>query len=79
MIKGLISFLLNLLIVLVVVHAIGSWIPKIRESKAYQSLDSLLSPLLNPLRRILPPTGGLDLSPLVLLFILYLIKSLLRL
>lgn len=62
MIKGLISFLLNLLIVLVVVHAIGSWIPKIRESKAYQSLDSLLSPLLNPLRRILPPTGGLDLS-----------------
>ncbi len=79
MIKGLLSLLINLLIILVLVHAVGSWIPQIRESKFYEKLDSLIAPLLNPIRRVLPPTGGLDFSPLVLLFILYFIKYIFRL
>ncbi|RMH05677.1 MAG: YggT family protein [Aquificota bacterium] len=77
--KGLLSLLINLLIVLVLVHAIGSWVPQIRESKAYQVIDRLVSPLLEPIRRVLPPVGGLDFSPFVLLLFLYLIKYLLRL
>lgn len=79
MIKGILSLFINLLILLVFIHAIGSWIPKVRESKLYEVLDSLISPLLNPIRRVLPPTGGFDFSPLVLLFILYFIKRLLGL
>ncbi len=79
MIKGFLSFLINLLILLVFIHAIGSWIPKVRESKLYEMLDGLISPLLEPIRRVLPPTGGFDFSPLVLLFILYFIKHLFRL
>lgn len=77
--KGLLSLLINLLIILVLVHAVGSWVPQIRESKAYALIDKLISPLLEPIRRVLPTAGGLDFSPLVLLFILYLIKHLLRL
>ncbi len=77
--KGLLSLLINLLTVLVLVHAIGSWVPQIRESKAYQVIDRLVSPLLEPIRRVLPPVGGLDFSPFVLLLFLYLIKYLLRL
>ncbi|MEJ5338893.1 MAG: YggT family protein [Aquificaceae bacterium] len=79
MIKGILSFLINLLIILVLLHAVGSWIPKIRESKFYERLDSLIAPLLSPIRKIVPPAGGLDFSPLILLFILYLIKYLLKL
>ncbi len=79
MIRGIVSFLINLLILLVILHAIGSWIPKIRESSFYEKLDSLISPMLNPIRKIVPPAGGLDFSPLILLFLLYLIKHLLRL
>ncbi len=79
MIKGFLSFLINLLILLVFIHAIGSWIPKVRESKLYEMLDGIISPLLEPIRRVLPPTGGFDFSPLVLLFILYFIKHLFRL
>ncbi|WP_240006206.1 YggT family protein [Pseudaquidulcibacter saccharophilus] len=30
--------------------------------------NRLTAPVLNPLRRIIPPVGGLDLSPLVLIF-----------
>lgn len=33
----------------------------------YNGIGMLLDPILNPIRRILPPTGGIDFSPLVLL------------
>lgn len=36
----------------------------------YRGIGAILDPLLNPIRRILPPTGGLDFSPLVLLVLL---------
>jgi YggT family protein len=79
MIKGLLSLVINLLIVLVFVHAIGSWLPPVRESGFYRKLDALIEPLLRPIRNVLPTYGGIDFSPLVLLFILYLIKHLFRL
>uniref|UniRef100_A0A7C5X2N0 YggT family protein n=1 Tax=Thermocrinis ruber TaxID=75906 RepID=A0A7C5X2N0_9AQUI len=79
MIKGLLSLVINLLIILVLVHAIGSWFPQVRESGFYRNLDMLIEPLLRPVRSILPTYGNIDFSPLVLLLILYLIKHLLRL
>jgi YggT family protein len=41
-------------------------------------LDTLVQPLLAPIQRILPPVGGLDLSPLVLLIVLDLVSRALR-
>ncbi|MFN3472041.1 MAG: YggT family protein [Aquificaceae bacterium] len=79
MIKGILSLIVNLLIILVILHAVGSWIPRLRESKFYDSLDRIISPLLEPIRKVVPPTSGLDFSPLILLFILYLIKQIFRL
>lgn len=79
MIKGILSVVVNLLILLVLLHAIGSWIPAVRESKFYERLDAMISPLLNPIRSVVPPVGGLDFSPLVLLFLLYLLKALFKL
>jgi YggT family protein len=79
MIKGLLSLVINLLIILVLVHAIGSWLPPVRESGFYRKLDALIEPLLRPIRNVLPTYGNVDFSPLVLLLILYLIKHLLRL
>ena len=79
MIKGLLSLLINLLIILVLVHAIGSWFPQVREGGFYRKLDALIEPLLRPIRSILPTYGNIDFSPLVLLLILYLVKHLLRL
>ncbi len=79
MIKGLLSLVINLLIILVLVHAIGSWVPQVRDSSFYRKLDGLMEPLLRPIRNVLPTYGYLDFSPLVLLLILYLIKHLLKL
>lgn len=38
-------------------------------------LDGVLAPFLRPIRRILPPAGGFDFSPVVLLFALFLFRS----
>ncbi|WP_448584329.1 YggT family protein [Thermocrinis sp.] len=79
MIKGVLSLIINVLIVIVLVHAIGSWIPQIRESEFYKKLDSIVEPILRPIRNVLPSYSNVDFSPLVLLLILYLIKHLFRL
>ncbi len=49
------------------VHAVLSWFPNAQSAPAAQLLDQLISPLLAPIRRVLPDLGGIDLSPLVLL------------
>lgn len=42
-----------------------------------QTIDRIVQPMLEPIRRIMPQTGMLDLSPMVLILILYVIRSLL--
>ena len=56
-------------IVVTIARAILSWFqpgyhPLVR------LLDSLSEPLLLPIRRVLPPIGGLDFSPFVLIIVL---------
>jgi YggT family protein len=38
----------------------------------------ITEPLLHPIRRMLPMMGGLDLSPLVLIFFIYFLQSFIR-
>lgn len=37
-------------------------------------LESLTEPLLRRIRRIVPPIGGLDISPLILILLLYFVR-----
>ena len=41
-----------------------------------RTLDSILRPMLTPIRRILPPTGMLDFSPFVLLILVQVVGAL---
>jgi YggT family protein len=52
----------------VIVFAVLSWI----QTQSYMAdmLERMVMPLLNPIRRVLPLVGGVDLSPLVLLVLL---------
>lgn len=38
--------------------------------QVYQSLNALLEPVLRPIRRLLPNTGAMDFSPMVLIILL---------
>ncbi len=48
----------------VLIYVLLSWVAPGTYSPAASLLASLCEPLLRPVRRILPPIGGLDLSPL---------------
>jgi YggT family protein len=43
-----------------------------------EAIDKLVDPLLNPIRRNLPPVGMFDFSPLVLIILIQVVDSLLR-
>jgi YggT family protein len=62
----------------VLAHALLSWIAPGTYSPATQLLDRLCEPLLGPVRRIVPPLGGLDFSPLIVLIGLQALQILLH-
>jgi len=41
----------------------------------YQSINSLLDPVLRPIRRIMPDTGAIDFSPIVLILALRILQT----
>ncbi|HSO11817.1 MAG TPA: YggT family protein [Anaerolineales bacterium] len=42
-----------------------------------QGVDNLVRPLLDPIRRVVPPVGMLDFSPLVLIILIRVVSNLL--
>lgn len=58
--------------ILLIVYAVVSWIPDLRGRWVYY-LGGLVEPLLQPIRRIIPPIGGIDIAFLVVLLVLQLV------
>ena len=59
------------------IRALLSWISTGRAHPMLQLLYSFTEPLMAPARRILPATGGLDLSPIIVFIVLMLVLKLL--
>jgi YggT family protein len=59
-------------IVLLFIYAVVSWFPGAR-GRWMDILASLVEPVLNPVRRIIPPIGGLDIAFLVVFLLLQLV------
>ncbi len=65
-----------------IAHIIMSWlinfqVLNLRQplvAQVWDGLTRLLEPLYGPIRRILPPMGGLDLAPLVALIAVYALR-----
>ena len=72
----LIGLMANVLTILIFVWVIASWIlapyHPIREA-----LDRIVEPLLAPIRRILPMTGPIDFSPMILIIAIILVERIL--
>ena len=48
----------------VIIQVIASWVAPGAYNPLLAIVDSLTAPLMQPIRRLIPPLGGLDLSPL---------------
>lgn len=70
---------IRLYFVAILVHVILSWVSPGHWNPLVSVLHSLTGPVLRPVRRILPPIGGLDLSPLFVLIGLQALLIMIRL
>jgi YggT family protein len=64
----LLRIALQTLVVLLIIYAVMSWVNP--NNPMYGMLDRMFTPLLTPIRRVLPLVGGVDLSPMALIVLL---------
>ncbi|WP_449619313.1 YggT family protein [Robertmurraya sp. Marseille-Q9965] len=53
-----------------IIYILLSWFPNARESSFGQILARICEPYLDPFRRIIPPIGMIDISPIVAILVL---------
>jgi YggT family protein len=69
--------LVQLINLLVVVWCLLSWFPNIRwYDQPFKTLDQIVQPIIAPFRKLIPPIGGIDLSPMIALFALQAVAQL---
>ncbi len=79
----IVQLLLNVIWWIIVIQAILSWLIAFNVINTYNdfvrtvwnALGRMTEPLYRPIRRILPDFGALDLSPLVVLLIIYILSN----
>ncbi|MFB1049647.1 YggT family protein [Paraliobacillus sp. JSM ZJ581] len=73
---SIIMSLINLYSMALVIYILMSWFPGARESSIGEFLAKICEPYLEPFRKIIPPIGMLDISPIVAILVLtYLIPN----
>ncbi|WP_136634401.1 YggT family protein [Pseudooceanicola onchidii] len=81
----ILMLILDIVWFFIIAHVIMSWlisfqILNVRQQfvgQIWYGLNRLLEPIYGPIRRILPPMGGLDLAPLVVLVGVYALRIIL--
>lgn len=79
----IIYVLLNVVWWIIVIQAILSWLIAFNVinthndfvRSVWQALDKMTEPLYRPIRKIMPDFGALDLSPMVVLLLLYILMN----
>ena len=73
----LLELLINVYIYALIIQAVISWVnpgAHSMQNPIASLLNSLTAPIVNPVRRVLPPVGMVDLSPLVVILGLHVVK-----
>jgi len=76
-IPELVELVINIFLFAVLIQVILSWVSPGNYNPASALLYSLTAPIMRPAQKLLPPMGGLDLSPMLVMIGLVLLKMLL--
>ena len=71
----IIDIAVTLYIFIVIARVILSWIQYDPYSSIVKFIYNITEPVLLRIRRIIPPLGGFDLSPMILIFALYILEG----
>ncbi|GAP63394.1 MAG: YggT family protein [Ardenticatenia bacterium] len=82
MIVQLIDTIFNLIYLLILLRILLSWLPALGVrldpyNPIVRLIYQLTDPILEPFRRIIPPLGMIDISPIVAILVLQLVQTLL--
>jgi len=75
---GLVALLLKFYFFAIILMIILSWVAPGTNSPAVLLLFQLTEPVMAPFRKVIPPLGGLDLSPLVVFIVINMLNEVLR-
>jgi len=78
------SFILNIVWWIFLIMIIMSWLISFNVintrnqfvASIWRVLNQITEPILKPIRRVIPPMGGLDLSPLIVFVIIFFLQNL---
>lgn len=74
----LVSDVAQLLALLIIVRAVLSWIPSVDYGHpVIRAIIRVTDPILLPIRRLVPPLGGLDVTPIAALLLIQVARYLL--
>jgi len=76
--RSLLDTVLQFFTVCLLIYVVLSWVAPDVRNPAIQLLSRICEPVMRPVRRVIPPLGGLDLSPLIVLIALQAFRILLR-
>lgn len=71
----LIALMLNVLVFAIFARAILTWFPIDKEGPIVRTIEAITEPVLEPLRRVIPMIGMIDISPMVAIVVLSIISS----
>ncbi|MCL4240324.1 MAG: YggT family protein [Dehalococcoidia bacterium] len=69
---------LYVLIFAVLIRSLLSWFPVDRNNELVRLLVNVTEPLLEPVRRIMPRTGMIDFSAMIVIIVLYVMITVVR-
>ncbi len=72
----LVNLAFQLLIVLILVRAVLSWVRPDPYHPAVRFLNQITDPILAPIQRLVPPISGIDVSPVVALLLIEVLRRL---
>ncbi len=72
-----VDLFLSLYVWVIIARAIISWVNPSPYHPVVRFLYRVTEPVLRPIRRIIPPIYGIDFSPIIVIFAIYLIKNIL--
>ncbi len=72
-----VGYLIELLAFAIFARSIISWFPIDRSGPVVQALEAITDPVLEPMRRVIPPIGMIDITPMIAMMVLFVIANIL--
>ena len=71
---SILNTILSLLTYAIIIRAVLSWVRPNPNNPLVRLLAKVTDPIMKPLERIIPPLGGVDISPIIALVLIQLVQ-----